>query len=97
MITVLRRGKLLDRGATSNPARSSTVLSNTKEAEWNRILNKLFQEAYLKLCMTAKNMIPCQVNDLFLSNSLLLLHYHLSNHTDPQYHTQPKSDRRWTN
>lgn len=59
-VSVLRRGRVLAAKSTiggglhtsGNPP-SSAALNNT--------LSKLFVEAYMRLCYSVKDMIPCQV------------------------------------
>jgi hypothetical protein len=54
-LTVLRRGRLFSTKAAhvnSNPPSSSSLNSG---------LSKLFLEAYLRLCYSVRDMMPCQV------------------------------------
>ena len=67
LVTVLRRGRLLDAKTGSAAIRNATYSS----AGLNARLNRLFQEAYLKLCLTVKNFIPCQVSDDLMMNQCL--------------------------
>jgi hypothetical protein len=62
LVTVLRRGRLLNqRLIQGGSSRDSYRASNFSSSSFNTILNRFFQEAYLKLCFTVKTMIPCQV------------------------------------
>ncbi len=53
-MTVLRRGKLL-------PRKGSNAGGGNGESSLSYLLNRLFQEAYLRLCFSVKSMAPCQV------------------------------------
>jgi hypothetical protein len=57
-VTVIRRGRLIDQRILSSSASHRASITSVS---LNSVLNRLFQEAYLKLCFTVKNMIPCQV------------------------------------
>lgn len=52
-VTVMRRGKLAPRKGSNATGGGDSSLSS--------LLNKLFQETYLRLCFSVQSMAPCQV------------------------------------
>jgi hypothetical protein len=60
-VTVIRRGRLFDQRLLSSAAANNAFRTSMTSAMLISVLNRLFQEAYLKLCFTVKNMIPCQI------------------------------------
>jgi hypothetical protein len=73
-VTVLRRGKFIDQrgkfyiacSSFSNKFSHTFLLSSAPKNGINlsAILNELFQEAYLRLCITVRKMTPCHVLSL---------------------------------
>jgi hypothetical protein len=59
-VTILRRTRLLDR------TRGASVLATGANSTFglSSSLNRLFQEAYAKICYTVRNMRPCQILSL---------------------------------
>lgn len=55
---VMRRGRVM----APKPLGSTFHYSPPSSAALNGMLCKLFVEAYLRLCFTVKDMMPCQVN-----------------------------------
>jgi hypothetical protein len=65
-VTVLRRGKLQNRKGSS-----SSSMGGAGESSLSHLLNRLFHEAYMRLCFTVRSMVPCQVLGLTHNVSIL--------------------------
>ncbi len=57
-VSVMRRGRIT---APKNAGSVQFSGSPPSSATLNSTLSKLFQEAYLRLCYTVKDLMPCQV------------------------------------
>lgn len=61
-VSVLRRGRVL---AAKSATGGMQVSGNpSSSAALNSTLTKLFVEAYMRLCYSVKDMMPCQVRNL---------------------------------
>lgn len=61
-VCVMRRGRVMAQKATAGSGGSAGYqYSQPSSAALNGTLSKLFLEAYLRLCYTVKDMMPCQV------------------------------------
>lgn len=58
-VSVLRRGRILAPKSANSSAQFSS--NPPSSAGLNSTLSKLFREAYLRLCYTVKDLMPCQV------------------------------------
>lgn len=56
-VCVMRRGRVM----APKPVGTTFHYSPPSSAALNGMLSKLFVEAYLRLCYTVKDMMPCQV------------------------------------
>lgn len=57
-VAVMRRGRIL-----APKTAGAGYQSSPSSAALNSMLSKLFLEAYLRLCYTVKDLMPCQVFD----------------------------------
>ncbi len=66
-ITVLRRGKLFDPKKAAAYLQASASRTEITSFSLSSVLNKLFQEAYTKMCFSVKSMVPCQVSKHYMT------------------------------